>query len=96
MNTLVFDMTSFSPTQGQWWSDFRNENTERRVSLIAAQFGFFLWTADFRDARTGKMICQKFFCSNVSDNEPVALFETIGDRHRWMEAEWETRQAKAA
>jgi hypothetical protein len=92
---IIFTMASFSPTQGQWWSDFNNKGVERRVSLVAAQFGFFLWTADFRDARTGKFICQKFFCSKVSDNEPVALFETAGDRHRWMEAQWEANHATA-
>ena len=85
MTRLTFDMASFSPTQGQWWSDHRNASTERRVRLVAAQFGFFLWTADFRDSRTSKHICQRFFCSKVSSNEPVALFETIGERHAWMQ-----------
>ena len=93
MTKLIFDMTSFSPTQGQWWGDMKNNGIERRVSLVAAQFGFFLWTADFRDARTSKIIDQKWFCSKVSDNKPVALFETIGDRHRWMEAQWEAGHA---
>ena len=91
MNSLIFDMTSFTPTEGQWWSDHRNVGVERRVSLVAAQFGFFLWTADFRDARTSQHICQRFFCSKVSSNEPVALFEHIGDRHRWMEDQWQKR-----
>lgn len=95
MTKLIFDMTSFSPTQGQWWGDMKNNGIERRVSLVAAQFGFFLWTADFRDARTSKIIDQKWFCSKVSDNKPVALFETIGDRHRWMEAQWEAGHASA-
>ena len=92
---IIFTMDSFSPTQGQWWSDFNNKDVERRVSLVAAQFGFFLWTADFRDARTGKIIAQKWFCSKVSSNEPVALFESIGDRQRWMEAQWEANHASA-
>jgi hypothetical protein len=85
MNNLVFDMTSFTPTQRQWWSDCRNANVERRVSLVAAQFGFFLWTASFRDARSGKHICHRFFCSKPSSNEPVALFKTISERHEWMQ-----------
>ena len=95
MNSLIFDMTSFSSTQGQWWSDFRNEGVERRVSLVAAQFGFFLWTADFRDARSGKRITSKFFCTKPSSEEPVALFEDADDRQRWMEAQWEANHATA-
>lgn len=94
--TLTFTPASFTPTQGQWWSDISNDGVERRVSLVAAQFGFFLWTADFRHANNGAIICQKFFCSKVSDNEPVALFEHIGDRHDWMEAQWNARQLKEA
>ena len=85
MNSLIFDITSFTPTQGQWWSDHRNEGVDRRVSLVAAQFGFFLWTANFRNARTGKHICHRFFCSKASSNDPVALFETAGERHNWMQ-----------
>jgi hypothetical protein len=96
MTKLIFDMNSFSPTQGQWWGDTINAGVERRVSLVAAQFGFFLWTADFRDAKTGRIITQKFFCSKVSENEPVALFEDIGERHRWMEEQWKEREAQAA
>jgi hypothetical protein len=85
---LIFDMASFSPTQGQWWEDLRNDNTERRVSLVASQMGFFLWTADFREARSGKIICQKFFCTKPDSEEPVALFEHVQDRQEWLEKEW--------
>lgn len=95
MEKLVFTMASFSPTQGQWWKDSANTNVERRVSLIGAQFGFFCWTASFRNAKTGQMITQKWFCSEVSSNTPVALFEEIGDRHRWMEEQWQKREAQA-
>jgi hypothetical protein len=89
MNNLVFDMASFSPTQGQWWSDRRNACTERRVSLVASCMGFWLWTADFRNAQTGRIITQKFFCTKASSEEPVALFEDPDDRQRWMEEQWE-------
>lgn len=88
MNRLIFDMTSFSSTQGQWWKDLRNDNTERRVSLVASHMGFFLWTADFREARSGKFICQKFFCTKPDSEEPVALFEHVQDRQEWLEKEW--------
>jgi hypothetical protein len=93
MNNLVFDMASFSPTQGQWWSDRRNACTERRVSLVASCMGFWLWTADFRNAQTGKRITSKFFCTKPSNEEPVALFEDADDRQRWMEAQWAAREA---
>ena len=85
---LIYDMASFSPTQGQWWKDLRNDNTERRVSLVASQMGFFLWTADFREARSGKHIYQKFFCTKPNSEKPVALFENIQDRQEWLEKEW--------
>jgi hypothetical protein len=91
MNTLVFDMTSFSPTQGQWWSDSRNACTERRVKLVASCMGFWLWTADFRNAQSGKRITSKFFCTKPSSEEPVALFEDADDRQRWMEDQWQKR-----
>ena len=85
---LIYDMASFSPTQGQWWKDLRNDNTERRVSLVASQMGFFLWTADFREARSGKLLYQKFFCTKPNSEEPVAWFENIQDRQAWLEKEW--------
>ncbi len=93
MTRIIFTMDSFSPTQGQWWSDNANTNVERRVSLVASQMGFFLWTADFRHARTGKHITQKFFCSLPTSNEPVALFEHVSDRQAWLEKQWEAKQA---
>lgn len=88
MTRLIFDMASFGSTQGQWWKDLRNDNTERRVSLVASQMGFFLWTADFREARSGKHITQKFFCTKSESEEPVALFEHVQDRQTWLEKEW--------
>jgi len=91
MNTLVFDMISFTPTQGQWWSDSRNACTERRVKLVASCMGFWLWTADFRNAQSGKYITSKFFCTKPSSEEPVALFEDADDRQRWMEGQWAKR-----
>ena len=93
MTRLIFTMDSFSPTQGQWWSDHSNANVERRVSLVASQMGFFLWTADFRHARTGKHITQKFFCSLPTSDEPVALFEHASDRQAWLEKQWALRAA---
>ncbi len=93
MDRIIFTMASFSPTQGQWWSDFSNKGIERRVSLVASQMGFFLWTADFRDARSGKHICQKLFCSLPTSDEPVALFEHVSDRQAWLEKQWEIKQA---
>ena len=96
MTRLTFDMASFSPTQGQWWSDRRNACTERRVRLVASCMGFWLWTADFRDAQSGKIITSKFFCTKTSREEPVALFEDADDRQRWMEAQWKQREAQAA
>jgi hypothetical protein len=92
MNNLVFDMTSFTPTQGQWWSDHRNACTERRVSLVASCMGFWLWTADFRSAQSGKRITSKFFCTKTSSEQPVALFEDADDRQRWMEDQWQKRE----
>lgn len=79
------------PTQGQWWSDSRNACTERRVKLVASCMGFWLWTADFRNAQSGKRITSKFFCTKPSSEEPVALFEDAEDRQRWMEDQWQKR-----
>jgi hypothetical protein len=89
MTKLVFTMKSFSPTQNQWWSDTNNPCVERRVGLVASCMGFWLWTADFRNAQTGKRITSKFFCTKPSSEEPVALFEDADDRQRWMEEQWE-------
>ena len=91
MNSLIFDMTSFTPTQGQWWADHRNTRTERRVSLEASCMGFFLWTASFRNAQSGQIITSKCFCTKPNSEEPVALFENGDDRQRWMEAQWEAQ-----
>jgi hypothetical protein len=88
MTRLTFDTASFSPTQGQWWSDHRNARTERRVRLVASCMGFWLWTADFRDAQSGRITTSKFFCTNTSSEKPVALFEDADDRQRWMEDQW--------
>lgn len=96
MNRLIFTMNSFSPTQGQWWADTSNKGIERRVSPVAAQFGFYLWTAEFRDTKTGRIVTRKWFCSAPGSNEPLALFETIGDRHRWMEEQWRQRAVAVA
>lgn len=88
MTKLIFTMASFSPTQGQWWKDNANAGIERRVSLVASCMGFFLWTADFRDARSSSIVSQKWFCTMPNSDEPVALFESPNDRQRWMEAQW--------
>ena len=88
MTRIIFTMASFSSTQGQWWADFSNKGIERRVSLVASQMGFFLWTADFRDARSGKRITQKFFCSLPTSDEPIALFEHVDQRTEWLEKQW--------
>jgi hypothetical protein len=93
MNSLIFDMTSFTPTQGQWWADHRNTRTERRVSLEASCMGFFLWTASFRNAQSGQIITSKCFCTKPNSEEPLALFENGDDRQRWMEAQWEAQAA---
>ena len=88
MTKLIFTMASFSPTQGQWWKDNANVGIERRVGLVASCMGFFLWTADFRDARSSSIVSQKWFCTMPNSDEPVALFESPDDRQRWMEAQW--------
>ena len=82
---LIFTMAAFSPTQGQWWRSCAPKGTERRVKLVASCQGFWLWTADFRDARTSKLLTSKFFCTKPSSDEPVALFESADDRQRWMD-----------
>lgn len=89
---LVFTLDSFCPTQGQWWRNNTVRGTERRVSLVAAHLGFWLWTADFRDAHSGRIITQRFFCTKLSSEEPVALFESPEDRQRWMEMQWKTQE----
>ena len=91
MTKLVFDMSSFSPTQSQWWKDAINAGVERRVSLVASCMGFWLWTADFRNAQSGKIITKKFFCTKPSSEEPVALFEDADDRQCWMEGQWKAQ-----
>ena len=82
---LIFTMAAFYPTQGQWWRSCAPAGTERRVKLVASCMGFWLWTADFRDARTNKLLTSKFFCTKPNSEEPVALFENADDRQRWME-----------
>lgn len=93
MDRLIFTMRSFSPTQGQWWADASNKGIERRVKLVASCMGFWLWTADFRNAQTGERITSKFFCTKPSSEEPVALFEHADDRQRWMEKQWGMKAA---
>ena len=89
MTSLTFSNSSFSSTQGQWWRDGRNVNTERRVRLMASCMGFHLWTADFRIAKSGKRITSKFFCTRPGLEEPIALFENADDRQRWMIEQWQ-------
>lgn len=88
MNRLIFTMDCFRPTQGQWARACAPSGTERRVKLVASCMGFWLWTADFRDDRTSKLITSKFFCTRPNSEEPVALFESADDRQRWMEKQW--------
>jgi len=91
-SSLVFTLDSFRPTQGQWWGNNTVRGTERRVSLVAAHLGFWLWTADFRDAHSGRIITQRFFCTKPSSEEPVALFENPDDRQRWMQQQWKAQE----
>jgi hypothetical protein len=90
---LIFTMAAFSPTQGQWWRSCSPKGTERRVKLVASCQGFWLWTADFRDARTSKLLTSKFFCTKPNSDEPVALFESADDRQRWMDKQWAMQAA---
>jgi hypothetical protein len=91
--TLVFTLDSFTSTQGQWWSCFTTKGTERRVRLEASCMGFHLWTADFRDARSGERLDQKVFCTKPGSSELVALFDNGDQRQRWMEDQWQKRAA---
>jgi len=91
-SSLVFTLDSFRPTQGQWWRHDTSRNIERRVKLVAAHLGFWLWTADFRDAHSGRILSQRFFCTKPSSEEPVALFESPDDRQRWMEMQWKAQE----
>jgi len=81
---LVLTPASLTPTQGQWWSSCTPKGTERRVKLVASQFGFLLWTASFRNAQTGEPVEQRFFCSAMDDSKPLAVFKTIEERRGWM------------
>lgn len=76
-------------TQGQWWSaDFLGTpQIERRVSLIASWRGFHLWTADFRNERTGRAIGQRFFATTPKSSQAVAVFDTLEARDAWIMAQ---------
>ena len=89
MNSLTFTRNSFSPTQGQWWNDCCNPHHERRVSLVASCMGFFLWTSDFRNAKTGQIIASKFFCTKPNSDDPLSWFGDTDSRQRWMEEQWQ-------
>ena len=75
-------------TQGQWWSaDYLGlPEAERRVSLVSSWKGFHIWTADFRNQRSGRMICQKFFAAMPQTNQVVAVFDTVQEREAWFNA----------
>lgn len=90
---LVFTPASFSSTQGQWWKCFSNDGIERRVSLVASQAGFFLWDASFRHARTRQVVDRRWFCSKAGSSEPIAFFNSPGDRHQWLEEQYKETQA---
>jgi hypothetical protein len=91
---LVLTPASLTPTEGQWWRSCTPKGTERRVKLVASQFGFLLWTASFRHAQTGAPLEQRFFCSAMHDSKPLAVFKTIEERRFWMEKQWDAQQAE--
>ena len=76
-------------TQGQWWrADWLGlPQTERRISLVSSWRGLHLWTADFRNERTGRAIGQKFFATTPKSNQVVAVFDTLDDRDAWLKAQ---------
>jgi hypothetical protein len=51
--------------------------------------GFFLWTSDFRNAKTGQIIASKFFCTKPNSDDPLAWFGDTDSRQRWMEEQWQ-------
>jgi hypothetical protein len=93
---LVLTPASLTPTQGQWWRSCTPKGTERRVKLVASQFGFLLWTASFRNAQTGEPVAQRFFCSAMDDSKPLAVFKTIEERRFWMENQWNLKEMATA
>lgn len=89
---LIFKMASFHPTQGQWYDDLCNDNVQRRVSLTGAIKGYGLWTANFRTKENlnvwppeSKHICSKFFITRIGETSPLAFFETLQDRDKWLD-----------
>lgn len=91
MENLTFDMQSFSPTQGQWFDDHRNQNVQRRGFLFSSHMGYHLWVAEFRTTENlnvwppeSKFICRKYFVTEPKKTTPIALFESGADMHRWI------------
>lgn len=73
-------------TQGQWWSaDYLGmPQTERRVSLESSRKGLHLWTASFRNERTGQFMGQRFFATEPKTRKIVAVFNNLKEREDWF------------
>jgi hypothetical protein len=73
-------------TQGQWWgADYLGmPNTERRVRLVSSWRGLHMWTASFRNEKTGQYIGQRFFAAEPKTNKIVAVFNTLQEEEAWF------------
>lgn len=92
MTTLPADLSAnlLSSTQGQWWqAKSLGFGVERRVELVASQMGHFLWTASFRNYRTGQHLGQRFFVTLPKSDTVLAVFDNLADREAWLVANWE-------
>lgn len=92
MTTLPADLSAnlLSSTQGQWWqAKSLGFCVERRVELVASQMGHFLWTASFRNDRTGQHLGQRFFVTLPKSDTVLAVFDNLADREAWLVANWE-------
>jgi len=88
----LFSLSSLSSTEGQWWHDRSFPGMERRTGLMAGSHNHWLWTTSIRDAATRRIIAHKFWASARNSREPLAVFDSVEQRHEWLERQWEAME----